>query len=229
MDFCTLKLILQLWRCNKIVNSPPCILLSCFKSVRPPGISALCIRIKITECIDKSTFQHLTKACSLFICKSGIFPVGLRILQVDLLMCHIEIPAADHRLTFLQFQQVCQKILFPVHTVFQSAQFTLGIWCIYSHQIKFFIFQGDHTSFFVMFLNSNSIRHRQWLFLCKNSSSGISPSVGIIPILIISRKFQLHLPLLAFRFLQAENIRIKCCKALFKPFANACTYTIYIP
>lgn len=92
---------------------------------------------KITECIDKSTLQHLTKACSLFICKSGIFPVGLRILQVDLLMCHIEIPAADYRLTFLQFQQVCQKILFPVHTVFQSAQFTLGIWCIYSHQIKF--------------------------------------------------------------------------------------------
>ncbi len=42
------------WETRKIINTPSGILFSCVKTVRPPGIDALLIRIKIPERIDKA-------------------------------------------------------------------------------------------------------------------------------------------------------------------------------
>ncbi len=52
--------------------------------------------------------------------------------QIDLLMRHIHITAADHRLLFLQFQKIGQKIPFPFHSVFQrrSSLWEFGVYTV---------------------------------------------------------------------------------------------------
>ena len=62
-----LQILFQGRRGDEIVNSPSGILLSCLKSVRPPGVGTLKLRIKVTECVNKSSFQSSGKAGSLFI------------------------------------------------------------------------------------------------------------------------------------------------------------------
>ena len=62
--------------------------------------------------------------------------IGFWIFQVDLLMCHVHISTADHRLFLLKSQKICQEILFPLHTIFQTSQLTLGIRGIYRNKIK---------------------------------------------------------------------------------------------
>ena len=144
-------------------------------------------------------------------------------------MCHIEIATADYRFLFLKLQKIGKKIFFPFHPVFQPSQFTLGIGGIYCYKIKLRKFQSNHSAFFVMFFYSHSVCYGQRLSFCKNSSSGISPSVGIIPVLMITRKFQLYLSFLTFGFLQTENICIQFMKAIFKTLCNAGSDPIYIP
>ena len=144
-------------------------------------------------------------------------------------MRHIHITTADHRLLFLQFQKIGQKIPFPFHSVFQAAQFALGIRRIYRNKIKFFKFKCDHTAFFVVRFYPDSIYYRQWLFLCKYGCAGIPSAVRIIPVLVIPRKLQLNLSLLAFRLLQTENICIQLLKSILKALCNTGSDSIYIP
>ena len=77
-------------------------------------------RIKIAESVDKSIFQYFGKTASLFVRKTGIPTIGLRIFQINLLMCHIQISRIDHRLFLFQFFQISQKIRLPLHPVIQS-------------------------------------------------------------------------------------------------------------
>ena len=72
------------------------------EAVGPPGIGSLKIGVKIPEGIDKAVVQKLRKFCPLFIGKSGVFAVGLRILQVDLPVRHIQVPAENDRLFLFQ-------------------------------------------------------------------------------------------------------------------------------
>ena len=81
-------------RDREIVDTPAGVLLSCTETVGPPGVNALFIRIKIAECINKATLKGSGKAGSLFIRKACIFAVGLRVLEIDLLMCHIKVATA---------------------------------------------------------------------------------------------------------------------------------------
>ena len=110
MDRCILQFILQCRRNDKIVDPPSCVLLTRLEAVGPPGIASFLIRIKIAECIDKSTLKNLCKACSLLVCKAGILTVCLRILEVDLLMCNIQIAAADDRLLLLKPEKIRKSL-----------------------------------------------------------------------------------------------------------------------
>ncbi len=67
-----------------------------------------------------------------------------------------------------------------------------GIGCIHGNQIKFIIFQGNDPAFFVMFFYSKSVCYRHRFFFRKYCCSGIASSVGIIPVLVIARKSQIH-------------------------------------
>ena len=168
MDLRILKLFFQGRGNKEIVDTPAGVLLSCTETVGPPGVNALFIRVKIAECINKATLKSSGKAGSLFIRKACIFAVGIRVLEIDLLMCHIKIATADHRFLLLQFQKISQKILFPFHTVFQTAELALGVGSIYSHKIILIEFQRDDTSFFIMLLYPDPVNCRQWLPLRKN-------------------------------------------------------------
>ena len=144
-------------------------------------------------------------------------------------MCHIHVPAADHRLLLLQLQKIGKEIPLPFHAVFQPAKLGLGIGRVHGHQIKILHLGGDHTAFLVMLFYSKSVGHGQRLLLREYGGSGIAFAVGIVPVLMIARKFQLHLILLAFGLLQTENICVQLCKALLKALGDTCADSIYVP
>ena len=97
-----LQAFLQRLRYKEIIDAPPRIFGSGAEPIRPPGISPFFIGIKMPECIYKTGFRQLRKFSPLFIRKSRIFSVCLRIFQIDLFMGYIQIPAENNR--FFCFQ-----------------------------------------------------------------------------------------------------------------------------
>ena len=88
MDGCIGNLRTQTFGGNEIVDAPACILLACLKTVRPPGIGNL-FRLQCAEGVDESALKQGGKLLAFLIREAGIHAVGLGILQVYLLVCHV--------------------------------------------------------------------------------------------------------------------------------------------
>ena len=110
---------------DAFLSKLPGILLPRMEHIRPPRISIRHIRVKISECIYKTAVKKLCHLSPLLIGKARILAVALRVLKVNLLVGHIQIPAEYHRLVFLQFLKVCQEIVLPLHPVIQPSQAVL--------------------------------------------------------------------------------------------------------
>ena len=80
VDLRILQSVFQTFWRHKIINSPSSIFAARLEAVRPPGIDALLIRIKIPERIDKAILLQLCHLWALFIRKARVFTVGFRVL-----------------------------------------------------------------------------------------------------------------------------------------------------
>ena len=119
VDLGVLQFRLQPVRGDKVVNTPTGILLSGVEHIAPPAVYAGGIRVKVAESIGKSAIQQGGHFASLFIGKTGVFVVGLWILQVDLPVGHIQVATEDHRFVLIQGLQISKKVVLPLHTVVQ--------------------------------------------------------------------------------------------------------------
>ena len=134
------------------------------EAIGPPGIGAGFIGIKITVRVDHSGGQHVVKFGTFFIGETGVTAVGLRILQVDLLMRDVEIAAVNNRLFLFQLFHVCKKVIFPYLPVGETGEIFFGIRHIDRDQVKIRILHRDHTALMVVFLDAKSQRHVQRFF-----------------------------------------------------------------
>ena len=51
----------------------------------------------MSECVGESVAEPCSELSPLFVGESGVHAVGLRILEVNLLMSHVEVAAYDYR------------------------------------------------------------------------------------------------------------------------------------
>ena len=91
--------------------------------------------------------------------------IGLRILQVDLLMGHIQIPAVDHGLALFQTLHVAQEGLLPLHPVVKPCKLPLGIGHIDRNHEILLIFRGNHPPFLIVLLRPDAEGYLQRLLL----------------------------------------------------------------
>ena len=95
MDCCLFQFLIQAFRCDKIVNTPSGVLLARLKPVRPPGIDAFRIRIEKAERISEAGTKKFRHLGAFLIRETGILAVRLRILEVNLFVCNVQVAAED--------------------------------------------------------------------------------------------------------------------------------------
>ena len=118
MNFRVNQLFSQSFGGYEIVNSPSDISLSCLHTVTPPRISVFQIRIKMTECINKSAVENCCHLFSFLGCKSGVLSVRFRVFQVNFLMGNIQIAAVNNGLFLIKLKHIFSEQIFPAHTLF---------------------------------------------------------------------------------------------------------------
>ena len=185
--------------------------------------------MQITEAVRKARSLQLAELSALLVRKACILAVSLRILQINLLSRHIQIPADNNRLLRIQLLQISAEHILPHHAVIKTRQPILGIRRIHRHQIKALKLQRNHTPFLIVLLLSQSISNSQRLNLRKNSSTAVALALRTVPILLIAGKHKIRLLTLHLRFLQANNIRCRLLQKFGKALRHAGTQTVNIP
>ena len=183
----------------------------------------------MAKSVRESAPQNLAEASPLVIGKACVVVVRLGILQIDLLMGHVQVSAVDHGLGLLQLFDIPKKGLLPLHAVGQSGQFSLGIGHIDRHAEKLLIFCRDHPALAVVLLHPDAVGHLHRLLLGKKSCTRIAFLLRVIPVLVITRQLQLHLSCLQLRLLQTKNIRVHLPEKVHKPLLHTCPQAVHIP
>ena len=91
-------------RDQEIIEAPTNVLGASVHHVRPKGISAAYLGIKMAKCVDHlSISQQLGESFSLLGSEPAALFVVLKIFQIDFVMSNVEIAANDGRFLFVQF------------------------------------------------------------------------------------------------------------------------------
>ena len=86
---------LEFFRHQEVVDSPPDVPLSGVGKIGPPGIGICLVRIEVAESVNKARVQKLCEFMAFFIGETGVFPVCIRVFQVDFLMGNVKVAADD--------------------------------------------------------------------------------------------------------------------------------------
>ena len=209
------------------------------ETVAPPGISAFGCGVQATERVDKARIQKTGELGALFIGKARIAAIGARVLQVDLLMGHVEVATHHHglcisRLTIgkyalLQAFADGTEPIVPGHAVVKARKFTLGIGRVYVYEPVLFEFADHHAALSVQLRHAHLVNYLQRLFLAEHRCTRIAFALGIAPTLVVSRKIHLYLTFLQFRFLEREHIGIKFVEGVHEPLLHNSAQTVNVP
>ena len=154
----------QSLRYDEVIDAPSDVLLACLESVRPPRIGRI-VGVKRSERIDKSLRKKPCHLRTLLVRESGVLAIGLRILQVNLLVRHIKVATENDWLAGVKRLDVRKEVVLPCHAVVQTAQTVLRVGRIARYEEEIVHLQRDDTALMVVFvlLFSYAIADRQRL------------------------------------------------------------------
>ena len=228
MDGCISQLLAQTVRDDKVVDAPTGILLTSLEPVRPPRVFHL-LRILVAEGVRKTAGQQVAELFAFLVSEAGIMTVGLRILDVYLLVGHVQIAAEDDGLLLIQAFQVIAKVSLPRHAVVQTLQTVLRIGGIATHQEEVFHLQRHHPTLVIVHLDADAVGHTLRLMLREDGCATVAFLLGIVPIALIALESQIQLSLLHLRLLQTEEVGIKRLEYLTETLALAGSQTVHVP
>lgn len=139
---------------HKVVQTPTHVLGARIHHVRPEGVGIGLLGIQLTEAISKTCSQELAETLSLFWSEACVLAVAFGVLQVNLLMGHIEVTTEHQSLTTFQIAKVCAEVYVPRFAVVKANQATPCIGNVCSDQEEGRELGSDHATLFVMLLFS---------------------------------------------------------------------------
>ena len=229
-DICAQESVPESVRDDEIINPPPCVFLSGAESVRPPGIDDF-FRMQIPEGICESCFEKFCHLASLLVRETRVSPVGLRILEIDLVVRNIEVAAVDDWLCPVKLTHILSHGIFKLAAVADPGKSVLGIRNVAAYEEEFRILEC-YDSPLVIMVSVDAIAYRNGFaerFAGKDSRSRIPLLFGLVVEFIIIFRMKISLPCLHLSFLQAEKIRVQCIEYIFKSLAQNSPEAIDIP
>ena len=213
---------------DKIVYAPACVLLTGLETVGPPGVFHL-VRILIAERVGKSAGEQVAELLTLLVGKSGIMTVCLRILDVYLLVGHIQVATEDDGFLLIKTLQIGAESILPCHTVVQTFQTVLRVRRIAADKEEIRHLQRDDATLMVVLVDTDAITDAYWLMLREDSRARIALLVGIVPKRLVTFERKVKLSLLHLRLLKAEEVSIQLTENIAEALALASPQTIHIP
>ena len=181
------------------------------------------------EGVRKARIQQLGHLAALLIGEARIHAVGLGVLEVDLLMGHVQIAAQQHGLDLIELLQIRPEVVLPLHAVVQSLQAVLGVGRVAAHQIERAHVAGDDPALVVVLVDADAVGHALHGHAAEHRRAGIALPVGAVEVLLVTGQIHRALPLLHLDLLQAQHVRIQRLHALIEVLADHRAQAVYVP
>ena len=155
----------------------------------------------MAESVDEACIQKLLQLAALFVSEARIAAVGLGVLQVDLLVRYIEIPADDDGLLRIQPLEVRAEGVFPRHAVVEATEVILRIRRVHCDEVEVGILEGDDATLLVVLLDADAVADAERLMTGIDSGTRIAFLHGIVPVADVAGQVGIKLTRLHLRLL----------------------------
>ena len=227
-DFGVGDALLQAIAHHEVVDAPTRILLAGLKAIRPPRIGDL-LRIFPSEGVGEACCQELRKLRPLLVRESRVHAIGLRVLQVYLLVGHVQVAAQDDGFLLIEAEEILTERIFPRHAIVEALQTVLRVGRIAAHQEEVLHLERHHPTLMIVVVDADAIGHIEGFVLGKDGCAGVAFLLGIVPIRLIAIELQVQLTGLHLRFLQAEEVRIYLAEDVAEALAFASPQSVDVP
>ena len=112
---------------HKVVESPADVFLAWVAHIAPVSVLIDERRIEVSKRVNISIGEQSSEAVALLLREASTLAIRLGILQIDLVVRHVQVAAPDYRLLLVQFVQVVAKRFLPFHSVAEADQSTATI------------------------------------------------------------------------------------------------------
>ena len=198
---------------DKVVDAPASITLTGLETVGPPRIFHF-IGIFITESVSKSASQQIGELFTLLVCEASIATVGRGILNVYLLMGHVQVATEDDGFLLVEAFQIGTEGILPRHAILKTFQTVLRVWRITANKEKVLHLERDDTPLMVVQVDADAIIDAEWLVLVLDGRTRVAFLIGIVPERLITLKREIELSSLHLRLLKTEEVGIKLTEYL---------------
>ena len=148
--------VAQAWqqgrRQQKVIEPPAHVLGAGVHHVGPEAVGVGLLRVELAEAVGETGLQQLAEALALFGGEAGALLVALGVLQVDLLVCHVEVAAQHHRLLHVELAQVRLEVHVPGFAVIEAHEASAGVRHIDGHQVEVGELCSDDAALLVVLL-----------------------------------------------------------------------------
>ena len=213
---------------DEVVDAPTRVLFARLEAVRPPRVGRV-VGVQRAESVDEAFAEESGHLRTLLVGEARILAVRLRVLQVNLLVRHVQVATYYHRLLCVQTLDVLQEVVLPLHAVVETAQSVLRVRRVARHEIEVLHLKRYHSALVVVLVNADAVRHAEWRVSRVDSRARVSFLLGVVPVGCVTLKLKVELSCLHLGFLQAEKIRVERAERLFKVFLHASAESVYVP
>ena len=112
--------------------------------------------------------------------------VGLGVLDINLLVGHVQVATQDDGLLLVELLQVLTEVILPRHAVVQAFQAVLRVGRVAANQIELLHFQRQHTAFMVVEVDADAPLHADGLVAGKDGCARIAFLVGVVPVAVVA-------------------------------------------
>lgn len=229
VDGCVVEVGEQALADEEVVDTPADVLLPGLIAVTPPGVRVLNVAVDCSEGVHESGVEQPAHAVALLVGEAGTFAVRFGVLEVYLPVCHIHIAADDYRFMAVEFENIVQKLLFPVHPVVQPGKFRLRIGRVDVDEVKTVVFERYGATLVVVALNPDALADAQRVGVRNGGRAGVALLVGGVVVGLVAVEIEVNLTLLQLGFLQAEPVGGEVVENIGKSFAKHGPQAIHIP
>ncbi len=209
------------------------------EAVAPPRVGAFGGGVQRTEGIHEPGIQKLGELGALLVGKAGVATIGARVLQVYLLVRHVEVAAHHHGLRVtrrtigeharLQVLAHRAEGIVPGHAVIEARQLALRVRRVHIHEPVLVELAQHHAPFGVQLGDAHFVQHLQRLFLAEHRRARIALALGVAPELMVAGKVHLDLAFLQLGFLQGEHIGVQLGKGVHEPLLHNGAQAVHVP
>ena len=161
-----------------VVDAPAGILLAGMEAVAPPRIDVGGVGEEVAESVDETALEQVGELGTFLVGETGVVAVALRILDVDLFVCHVHVATHEDGFPLVECLQIATEGIIPRHALVEPLEPILGVGRIDGDDEEVGVFEGDDTSLGVH-VEPAVVGHGRDDFIGQTEGDGLGCVLGV--------------------------------------------------